>query len=261
MGNICRPKMPFRRVRQLDSIHIHIDETGTSNLIQSIIRALEKNGAEVKTTYIRSSIAGPQRNKYSDMYHFHALGGDAQEKFKAFFTIRLGSNNDHIQALRLLLPVLSNARGVVEVERVVGIVDEGGGWSEVPQSEVKFIDSSDVGFERSHTLPLEIHYAFNIPKERSLQKLLIPLSLEQLLGDCISLGIYVGEWLLLEKANRWAYRSNMFAETDISLDLVREQHQKLVGYLNTFPFSHSSWAMIEEVLGVWKMPLLPTQSS
>jgi hypothetical protein len=131
----------------------------------------------------------------------------------------------------------------------------------MPHSEVEFIDSADVGFKRSHTLPLEVHYAFNIPKEGALQKSVLPLSLEQLLEDCIALGIPVGEWLLFEKADRWAYRSNMFAEADVTLHSVIEQRIKLANYLNRFPFSHSIWAMVEQVPGVWKMPLLPFQNS
>jgi hypothetical protein len=257
MGDIYRSVVTSGWFRQLASVHLHIDNSDETDLVRYVVGELERTGATAKLTHIHSSIAIPQREGHTDTYHFHVPGGK-YKKLKSFFTLRLGSNSNVEQVLRSTLPVLSNTQCVVEVERVVGIVDEKGEKSQIPYAEIEFLKSDAIGFDRFHTLPLEIHFSFSFRKEGALQGS-FPISLQQLLENCIGCGISVDEWLLVEKANRWVYRSNSFANEDLSLDLIREQRAIIARLLDKYLLDYSIWAMVEQVLGVWKMPLLPIQ--
>ena len=121
------------------------------------------------------------------------------------------------------------------------------------------IRSADVGFERSRTADIEIHYAFDILKQGKWKDA-APVTLEELRNECSRLGIYVGGWFFFDKGDKWAYRSNQFARTTARRE-VQEQRDKLNEYLsrkgNELGFECQVRALIEQILGVWRTPLRP----
>ena len=140
--------------------------------------------------------------------------------------------------LTLLYEQQANMPGgiVVEVERVIAKGDDKVEWSKISVDDSLEIHSPDVGFERNRTAEIEIHYAFDIPKQGRWQNE-PPLKLADLKKACLELEIYVGGWFLFEKgnSNKWAYRSNQFARVSMPREKVQEQRNKLDQYLASRP--------------------------
>lgn len=259
MEEIYRTKVPEGWFRQLSSIHLHIDGAGTTSESQHIIKDFERSGAAVKFTHITAAIAGPQRLDYPETYRTHTPGNEGREDFDYFSTIRFGNYEATIEALRVLLPRLDLKAGVVvEAEQVVGVISKEGKWSGSIKPQVPVINPLDVGFECVQTQPIEIHHGFNVPKQAMSERTSHPIDLEVLINDCTNLDIRLGGWFLFEKRGEWAFRSNMFAEANVSSKLISEHRAKLNKYLARYTFCSPVWTIVEYVLGVWKTPLVST---
>src|SRR5262245_2722208 len=169
--------------------------------------------------------------------------------------------------LTLLYEQQANMPGgiVVEVERVIAKGDDKVEWSKISVDDSLEIHSPDVGFERNRTAEIEIHYAFDIPKQGRWQNE-PPLKLADLKKACLELEIYVGGWFLFEKgnSNKWAYRSNQFARVSMPREKVQEQRNKLDQYLarigKQIGFESKVRALIEQIIGVWRTPLSPVDT-
>lgn len=260
----------------IDSIHVHVDGGVAAGLVQGIVTKFDpedsyQNSAKKsrkpkypsKLNPVNDSAEGPQRGDevYKETYSNHTPKINDKEKLDYFSTTLFGSYSNTKRGLKELFEDLFDEEEgiVIEVERVIGKLGEDRPeWSEIAVDDYPIITSADVGFERLATVPIEIHYAFDIPKEGRWQDS-TPLSLGRLLQICKELNIQIGGWFLFDKGDkqdkRWAYRSNAFAEADLRLWLVKEQRSKLANRLRELGFQCEVTALIEQTLGVWKTPL------
>ncbi|XYH92986.1 adenylate/guanylate cyclase domain-containing protein [Sorangium sp. So ce1128] len=251
-------RFPSGHFSEIDTVHVHVDGGNAVDLVRNVIERLNHDGLPSRLTSIQGAIAGPQRQDLPPTYQSHTPGTDGFEQLEFFSTTLLLPNpRKTIRELKRLLADLADQKGIViEVERVIGKVDHVARWSQAPLLDV--IHDADVGFQRSSTLPIEVHYAIDIPKREAWQAS-PPLSLESLLRHCSELDIRVGGWFLFDKGGAWAYRSNMFAEGDISAELVQRQRDDLSRLLTALGaelgFECSVRALVEQSLGVWKTPL------
>jgi ABC-type polar amino acid transport system ATPase subunit len=254
------PLFPKGFFSEIDRIHIHVDGGVAANLVENVVKLLNDKGHPSKLTSIQDAIAGPQRKDLSKTYKSHTPGSDDQEKLEYFSTTRFNNLDEAKQQLRWLLGELRTEYGIViEAEQVIGKIGQELSWSKMSPREVPIIQSAEVGFDRSNTLPVEIHYGCDIPKERDWATT-APLRLETLLEVCAELEIRVGGWFLFEEDNDWCYRANMF-ERDVLPQRVKKQRDDLAEHLNRIGdelgFDCKVTALVERSLGVWKTPLTP----
>lgn len=247
----------------IDSIHVHVDGGVAANLVENVVEVLDREGYPSKVTSIQETIAGPQRQDLLPTYKSHTPGTDDQEKLEYFSTTIFKSVDETKQQLKRLLGELATQDGIViEAERVMGKIGQEVRWSKTPLREVPIIQSAEVGFERSNTLPIEVHYGCDIRKTGEWSEV-PPLGLERLLEICAELEIRVGGWFLFQEANTWCYRSNMF-EGNILPERVETQRDDLAEHLNRIGdelgFTCEVTALVERSLGVWKTPLTPWTS-
>jgi hypothetical protein len=261
--------VPSGYFSKIDSVHVHVDGGGESAPVEFIVNQLKEQGCEGKTTPISNFVAGPQRREdwAISTYESHTPGPGSQEHLEFFSTSLLSADlrdmNVAIQRLNSALTMLFDQQAqlpegiVVEAERVIAQGDENIKWSDIPIDESLTIRSPDVGFQRSRTADIEIHYAFDIAKEgKWVDK--PPITLKELRTTCDQLGIFVGGWFFFDKGDKWAYRSNQFARIAVK-QRVQEQRDKLHEYLirkgKELEFDCKVRALIEQILGVWRTPL------
>lgn len=256
---------------KLDSIHVHVDGGGEVGPVQHIVDKLKEQGIPGKTTPIREAVAGPQREESWAIgtYISHTPGPAGQEHLEFFSTTLLstdlGNMRGTIQHLNQILTLLFEQQTqlppgiVVEVERVYGQGEDDIKWSKVSVDDSLTIHSPDAGFERHRTADIEIHYAFDIPREGKWHNV-PPLDLTELKDACNSMGVFVGGWFLFEKHDKWAYRSNQFTRTGME-HIAQEQRNELNQYLqkagDRLGFHCKARALVEQILGVWRTPLYP----
>ena len=89
---------------------------------------------------------GPQRDDkaFAETYRHHTPGSVQKEDFDSFSTIWLGNDADldpsAVPALRKILDTIAEQRGaVVELERVIAVLDTDGRWQEAdpPRSRTR----------------------------------------------------------------------------------------------------------------------------
>jgi class 3 adenylate cyclase len=243
----------------LDTIHIHVDGGVAQELVAAVVGWLDHEGYPTRLTSIEASIAGPQRQDLPPTYQSHTPGTDGQEQLEFFSTTLFPSHHKAKKELRRLLEELCDQNGIViEAERVIGKFGQELRWSKTPLKDISVLHSADVGFQRSNTLPIEVHYSCDIRQEGDWIET-APLNLEQMLNCCAELDIRVGGWFMFRKAGAWAYRSNMFVEGNISPDRIRTQRDELATRISELGaqmgFSPCVTALVEQSLGVWKTPL------
>jgi class 3 adenylate cyclase len=241
---------------ELGTIHLHIDGGMFAvELVKIIVETLNREGFPSKLTPIVKAVPGPQRDDVGETYESHTPG-DRREELDYFSTTRLTMDSSSREKLREVLESLSKEKGIViEAEQVIGKGGEKISWSDNMSPD---FFSSSVGFKRAPTLPIEVHYACDIPKESAWRKT-PPLDLDSLLEVCSEVGIRVGGWFLFDDGGDvWAYRSNMFNEREFK-EKVQKQRDDLALYLNRLGeergFKCTVNALVERSLGVWKTPL------
>jgi hypothetical protein len=239
-------------LRQLGTIHMHVDGGGKSDLVLEVVKSLEKRGSKGKLSVIARSVPGPQREKHPEVYKIHTPGIDDEESLEYFSTSGIADRNDAIECIKLILPRLTEHPGaVLEVECVIGAITDGK-WSGA--KGVPPIRGEEVRFDKSPTLPFEIHHAFDVPMEAGP-----PLDLDKLLADVTELGIPVGGWFaFLKNEKEWSYRSNAFVERVYLEEYVMAEYRKLAEYLKERNILARQWTIVEEVLGIWKIPERPS---
>lgn len=258
MGTSSSIHSPFS-FSDLGTIHVHIDGGAfAADLVKTIVETLNQEGYPSKYTPIIRAVRGPQRDDYWETYDNHTPGTDSRrEELDYFSTTRFDMDSSSKKKLGEMLDRLSAKQGIViEAEQVIGK-----GGSDIRWADTMFLDfnSSSVGFKRAKTLPIEIHYSFDIPKESTWRKT-EPIKLEELLDICKELDIRVGGWFLFDEGDCdvWAYRSNMFSER-ADKGRVQKQRDDLANYLSRLGeergFRCSVSALVERSLGVWKTPL------
>ena len=237
--------------RGLNRVHLHIDGSGLDEAFLRLVPQLAcgPSPSHIEVTRIAAAVAGPQRSDYPETYQSHTPGIGV-EQFEVFSTLEVGDRGDAITALQRIVPALAQHRGaVVEAEHVVGVIDEGGAWSAAFGDPLASIDVPELQARRAHTLPFEIHFGINIPRQDRSPP---PFHLEQLLAVCDQQNIRVGGWFRFDKEDRWAYRSNQFAK-ELNVAALKAQHQALREHLLALVPHVTLWVMVERILGVWKM--------
>jgi len=239
---------------RVGGLHLHVDGAGQRDFVVTLLRELQAAGARGKLNAITDALIGPQRKELASTYASHTPGTGDTERFEYFSTIETRDRDAAIEQLRWILPRLAAHDGiVVEVERVVYRIDTAGVASSLPEDEVAPLQSLEVGFERSPTLPFEIHHAFDIPKPTEESR--PPIALRKIMDDTVAAGLPVGGWYHFEKADAWAYRSNAFATADALDRTALSQHAALKSCLIETGLQFRMWSIIEQVLGVWRTPL------
>lgn len=254
------PQFPKGFFTEIDSIHVHVDGGVAATLVEKVVESLNGKGYSSKLTSIQDAIMGPQRKDLSSTYKSHTPGSDEQEKLEYFSTTRFKNLDEAKQQLSWLLGELRAEDGIViEAEQVVGKIGEDLTWSKIEPRKVPIVHSDEVGFDRSNTLPIEIHYGCDIPQERDWITT-PPLKLKTLLDVCAELEIKVGGWFLFKENGTWCYRANMF-EHEVLPQRIKKHRDDLAEHLNRigdkFKFSCQVTALVERALGVWKTPLTP----
>jgi class 3 adenylate cyclase len=249
----------------LGSIHVHVDGGVARNIVSNVVDCLNRDGFQSKLTPITRSVPGPQRGDYWKTYDSHTPGMGHQEELDFFSTTQLTKNGASTEKLKQLLETISEEKGIViEAEQVIG---KGGQQIMWWNDETQGYYSSDVGFKRASTLPIEIHYSCDIPKKAEWSQK-CPIELEELLDICVKLGIRVGGWFTFDDGkDKWAYRSNMFAEGEAKeysfRERVQRQRDELATYLTRLGhergFTCDVNVLVERSLGVWKTPLSKIQ--
>src|SRR5919205_834468 len=128
-------RIPSGYFSQPNTIHVHVDGGAADQLIQAIVASLNGGGALTKKTSIQDFIAGPQRGdpNFEDTYSSHTPKTDGREYLEYFSTTLFGNWEKTVTNLRLLLGTLKSQPGmVVEVERVVGKIEDAVQWSNLP---------------------------------------------------------------------------------------------------------------------------------
>lgn len=262
--------LPTGFFSKIDSVHVHVDGGGEPGPVQSLVDQLQREGCDGKTTPITGFVAGPQREEdwAVTTYESHTPGPSGREHLEFFSTSLLTSHIGDMQfAIQRLNGILTHLHEqkeslpegiVIEAERVIAKGEEKIVWSQTSVDESLTIHSPDVGFERSRTADIEIHYGFDIPKKGKWEKE-APITLNELRNECDQLGISVGGWFFFEKPDKWSYRSNQFARIAAERR-VQEQRDKLNEYIarkgKQLGFECKVRALIEQILGVWRTPLV-----
>jgi hypothetical protein len=269
-----KPESTFSHSR-IDSIHVHVDGGGDPRPVEEIVERLKNEGFVGTTTKIIGRAEGPQREdeRFVPTYEIHTPGPEGNEVLEFFSTTLLAENlkgwPSIAEPMRKILTMLSEQQDsmqegiVVEVERVIGKGEEEIGWTESDIDDSYEIQPTDVGFVRRGTAPIEIHYAFDVPKKGRWTDTK-PIELSELTQGCRDLGIRIGGWFLfVESDDMWSYRSNQFTIFE-KKGIAQDQRAKLQDYLERTGrqrgFESKPRALVEQILGVWRTPLQPVDS-
>jgi len=254
MNQSVPPTFPPGHFSGLDSVHVHVDVGGQGGFIHSIIEWLNDERWDTKINSILKFTDGPQRRASPEAYAPHTPELNGREQLFYFSTSLFGSYTETKARLRPLLERISREPGiVVEVERVIGKVGAETEWTRTAVQEYPLIYSSDTGFKRESSWPIEVHYACDIAKTSRWDES-PPISPEQLRDACVELGINVGGWFLFEKGDQWAYRSNMFAKY-IAPTEIKKDRDRLSVRLRELGLNCEIRGLVEQTLGLWKTPL------
>jgi hypothetical protein len=242
--------------RKLGTFHVHIDGDDQAH-IENLIKGLGSKFPSKVNRITGEPVPGPQREdpNFDETYRYHTPGTLEDEDFSVFSTTMLGAGSklspDAIETLKRIITVATRRPGpVVELERVVAIIDEDGVWTEVelisdPPDLWKLSDECD--YPRLNTFPIEIHHAIDIPKQSSIP----PLDLTKDMPK----GPNIGGWFLFEKQNTWAYRSNQFADWSDYEHYAKDGDTRLRKFLVELRergVEATLRTLVEQVLGIWR---------
>jgi class 3 adenylate cyclase len=259
------PGTPRGAFRQPGDIHVHIDGGSNALAIYDTLSDYEGKAGKgqprfpMKFDAIKRFAAGPQRDDraFVQTYRFHTPGVGEQESFNTFSTMRLGSGSDlepeAIDVLRAILTELPDWPGaVVELERVMGILEPGGVWEDADPPRIADPDAFDSdplrGFPRLATSPIEIHHAIDFPKRRGTRNGAPILGVDEL-----PTWPNLGGWFLFEKDNVWSFRSSEFLDRSGEFRYASHDSQKrLLDALSGIGCDYKLHTLAEQVLGIWR---------
>jgi hypothetical protein len=279
-----RGNVPGLSYGKLGAIHMHVDGSRAQELFDNIVERHKKDMLHSEMSHIVDSCAGPQRNVWlwDQTYKAHTPGlQDGVEGLDAFSTTRLfggpkpPSQKECLSMRATIRDVLTDlyhyeeSGGVLELERVVATVDESGKVTMADPFELEPTDISallDDGAllfkqERFRSKTYELHFSVNISRcledKPGVVQSEQPLELQELVDACERRGIPIGGWFLFFDAERWAYRSNAFAEEVAEVEL-RRIWQALREELQTRLGTGGNWTirlLAERCLALWRCPL------
>jgi hypothetical protein len=245
--------------------HVHVD--GARNLEQ-LFEVLSDLGAPVadgqgrfpgKFNYIRRFAGGPQRDDraFAETYRCHTPGSVRKEAFDSFSTIRLGSGteleSDAVVVLRRVLDSVSaQPEAVVELERVIGVLELGRPWDEADPPRIAdpaALDSPILSdFRRLTTSPIEIHHSIDIPKNAETGEDEPAVSVDQL-----PVWPNLGGWFLFDHGECWSFRSSEFVGRTADYHYASCVGQRrLAEFLAELGYPYALRTLVEQVLGIWR---------
>jgi hypothetical protein len=237
------------------SFHVHID--GDLPRMQALVPSLSANDPPFpgKFNCIAASTDGPQRtlDEFRETYRHHTPGSGGREVFGAFSTTWLGKGSElspeAVDALEQIVSAVVPNRGpVVELERVVGILNESGVWEPAEPQLIPTptaLESLADRYHRRSTFPIEIHHAIDIPRIHRPSS--PPLSIKQMPS-----GLKVGGWFLFDKLDTWSYRSSQFADWSDYSYVAREGNLRVRKFVSDQCLSGTVHTLVEQVLGIWR---------
>ncbi len=237
---------------RIGTVHLHVDGAHDFALARQAVQTLEAGGAPGKLTRITKFIAGPQRTEQPEVYGAHSPG-TVGEEFEYFSTTLIRDRAEAVSATRQVLPMIAESPGtIVELERVIATIDTDGRWERLAEKGLEPVDGHEVGFATATRLPIEIHHAIDAGSNTPA-----PLTLKDLLELSRRCSMNVGGWFLFEKPGQCSYRSNEFSESQDVRQYVELQHAALTAALRGRGANCTVRTLVEQVLGVWKIPATP----
>ena len=268
---------------RIGSIHLHVDGAQARVFVEDLVSRHAKAGRDAELAWVVRAVPGPQRDEMvmRDVYGLHDPG-----ELDFFSTTQLHAGPAlPTQAQRRALslevheilcdlhshgPNMTGA--VIELERVVGIVDELGNAEMAPELEMRGTSATIetlpalqffAPFNTREPKPpglakYELHFSLDLPKAPGSAER-PPVELEDLVALAGKAGVEAGGWFLFHDEQRWAYRSNAFLPS-VSEMALRLRWQRLRRALNESP--HETLVngrlrlVAEEALAVWQAPLV-----
>ncbi len=212
-----------------------------------------------KLDHVLSFSGGPQRDDwaFAETYRGHTPGSADREVFDSFSTVRLASGAElragAIAVVERLLEFVADQPGaVVELERVVGVLESGGVWRDAnpPLIANPTALSAEVlqDFERRPSSPIEIHHSIDIPKSSESRELDCVVTIDQL-----PTWPNLGGWFLFEHGEFWSFRSSEFARGMDEYHYAASLGQRrLEEFLADLGCPHELRTLVEHVLGIWR---------
>lgn len=274
------PRLSFK----LGSIHIHVDGAEAQDVIKRFRVEQNEAGRTTDISSVQESVSGDQRKELPDIYAIHTPGSE-NEELDYFSTTLLHSGPDvpdrvGLQRMGLLAETLLSELDsmkrrpqgiVVELERVVGTVDETGAVAVANQMSLNDDELEDLLLApaplflpfrgsniegRRYSRLYELHFSLDI----ALRPEASPPQLDYLLDLTQGAGVSIplGGWFSFQDDERWAFRSNSFAFEVNAQDLA-DKWRRLRARLDRDPDPLLREAQLrlvaEEALAAWKTPL------
>jgi hypothetical protein len=245
--------------------HVHVDGARNLEELFNILSELGAPAEDGKATFpgkfnrVLRFAGGPQRDDraFAETYRCHTPGSVQKEAFHSFSTIRLGSGtdleSDAVVALRRVLDSVSaQPEAVVELERVIGVLELGGAWDEADPPRIAdpaALDSPILSdFRRLTTSPIEIHHSIDIPKNADTGTEKPTVSVDQL-----PIWPNLGGWFLFDHGECWSFRSSQFVGRTADYHYLSCVGQRrLAEYLAELGYPYALRTLVEQVLGIWR---------
>jgi hypothetical protein len=256
--------IPTGYFRRPGGIHVHIDGARSAEQVIELLRDLDKPGLDGsavpgKFNSILRFSAGPQRQDraFAETYRYHTPGSGQTEEFDSFSTMLLAGGGtlgaEALDALgRVLDFISSQPEAVVELERVIGVLELDGTWNEASPPRIADPGAVDTGhlarYKRLMTSPFEIHHSIDFPdRDPSTDGGPEPSI------DDLPVWPNLGGWFLFEKGDGWSYRSSEFVGMGGDYHYAACVGQKrLEEYLSKLGRPYHLHTIVEQVLGIWR---------
>ena len=270
--------------RRLGSIHLHVDGAQARSFVEDLVERHNARQRLSELAYVVASQPGPQRRQAPRIYDLHNPGRNGQDELDFFSTSQLHPGPglptraerralalEVLDQLCRIDPMGEDASGVVlELERVVGTVDDNGNVSLAQELSLR---GSPLTLDNEQAMRLfapfnrqrggmqsqsayELHFSLDIDRLPDDKR--PPVALEDLVAMSAQAAMTLGGWFLFHDQERWAYRSNEFV-AGITEQSLRTRWTNLRAALaaDTRPRLQSARLRLlaEEALAVWRTPL------
>jgi class 3 adenylate cyclase len=265
------PVAPSGTFRAPGDIHVHIDGCRDPAEVFRLLDHSERGRVGPvrfprKYNHILRFTGGPQREDkaFAETYRYHTPGSLQKELFNSFSTVLLGAGRElgpeAVETLATILEAISDQpQAVVELERVIGVLEEGGDWHEADEARVAEPTSLHAPelarFRRLTSSGIEVHHSIDFPKDPT--EVDEPLAVDQL-----PTWPNLGGWFLFDKGTSWSYRSSEFVDRSAEYHYaVCVGQRRLSEYLGGLGLDYTLRTLVEQVLGLWRGGPQPVDSS
>lgn len=270
---------------RIGSIHLHVDGVRARDFVQELVARHNGAGLDAELAWVVDSQPGPQRGELEPVYNLHNPGKGGRDELDYFSTTQLHPGPDlpnpaqrrsialDVHGILCELDALGDGADdvVIELERVVGKVDEHGKVEVSPKLVMRGTSASleampaqrlFAPFNTRKVKPpgsgaYELHFSLDLAREGDGQR--PPVALADLRDLVLRAGVELGGWFLFQDKLRWAYRSNGFVSS-VSDFALQSRWRRLRTQLDESPNPKLQQARLrllaEESLAVWRTPLM-----